>query len=86
MRSAILAMLAFGSIYAGGSSSAAAFEYRYCLQSRIDGTLCNFTSYDQCMLAASGRGAECIVNPVIAFSEQVQPPQRPRRAHRTSDY
>jgi hypothetical protein len=77
-------MLAFGSIY--GSSPAAASEYRYCLQSQIDGTLCLFTSYDQCMLAASGRGAECIVNPIVAFAEQGQPPLRPRRAHRTSDY
>ena len=82
MRNAILALLALGSISTGCASSAAASEYPYCLQSTKEGTYCIFTGYDQCMLAASGRGAECIVNPTVAFSEQTQPAQPPRRARR----
>jgi len=91
MRNAILSLLALGSISVLCSGPAAAHEYRYCLQSTIEGTYCIFTSYDQCMLAASGRGAECIVNPIIAFAEQAQPPQQPqpprrvRHVHHTSD-
>jgi hypothetical protein len=91
MRKALLALLALGAISVGCPGSAAAHEYRYCLQSTVEGTYCLFTSYDQCMLAASGRGAECIVNPTIAFAEQAQPPQpqpprRARHVHHTSDY
>jgi hypothetical protein len=80
-----LALLAFGSISATTSSQAAAFEYPYCIQSQKDGTLCEYSSYNQCMATASGRGVECIVNPVVAFAEQnqeIQPPQRSRHHRR----
>jgi nitrous oxide reductase accessory protein NosL len=88
MRSAILALLASGAISAGCSSPAAAFEYPYCIQSQKDGTLCEYSSYNQCMATASGRGVECIVNPIVAFAAQnqeIQPPQRSRHRHRHHD-
>ncbi len=88
MRGAILALLAFGSISVACPSPAAAsaWEYPYCLQSQIDGTDCAYSSYNQCMISASGRGAECIVNPTVAFGQQYQPPQRQRRGRRNRDY
>lgn len=76
-----LAVLAFGAGLAGGSGPAAAAEYPYCLQSRIDGTQCAYTSYNQCMASASGRGAECILNPRVAFGVQAdREPRAKRRA------
>ena len=90
MRSAVLALLAFGSISATCSVAEAGFEYPYCIQSQKDGTLCEYSSYDQCMATASGRGVECIVNPAVAFAQQtpqIEQPQRPRRHHRRNyDY
>jgi hypothetical protein len=86
MRSTILALLAIGAISAAGSSPAAAFDFPYCADSRTEGRLCIFTSYNQCMASASGRGASCIVNPIVAFGEQSSPPVRDRRGRRVYDY
>jgi hypothetical protein len=85
MRRTVLALAAFGAISAAGSNSAVARDYPYCLQSRSYGVECNYTSYDQCRASASGRQAECIVNPIIAFSQQAGP-QKQRRARRVYDY
>ena len=89
MRRIILAVSAVGAISAAGSSPAsAAYEYPYCMQSRTMGTECYYTSYNQCMATANGLGAECIVNPIVAFAQQYQQPQtqpRQRRARRAYD-
>jgi hypothetical protein len=91
MRRIILAVSAVGAISAAGSSPAsAAYEYPYCMQSRTMGTECYYTSYNQCMASANGLGAECIVNPIVAFAQQYQQPQpqpqpRQRRARRAYD-
>lgn len=88
MRSAILTLLAFGWFAAAASSPAAAHDYPYCIQSEKEGTVCAYTGFDQCMAAASGRGVDCIVNPVVAFGQQnpQTPPPRQRHARRASDY
>ena len=68
MRNAMLAILALSAATiatVGGSSPAAAYDYPYCLQGRgigIPGD-CSYTSYSQCMASASGRAAQCVVNP-----------------------
>ena len=51
------------------SAPAAAQDYAYCLQSRDVGIPgdCSYSSYAQCMLSASGRGAYCNINPRVAF-------------------
>jgi hypothetical protein len=86
MRRTVLALAAFGAITAAGSSSAsAAVNYPYCLQTPSYGTECNYTSYNQCMASASGRIADCIVNPIIGFAQQ-QAPQKQRRTRRVYDY
>jgi hypothetical protein len=59
------------------TATAQARDYPYCLTSRGYGYPgeCSYTSYRQCMASASGRLADCIVNPRVAFGEQ-------RRSHR----
>ena len=55
-----------------GSSPAAAYDYRYCLQGRgigIPGD-CSYSNYAQCMAAASGRGLYCNINPRAAYGRQ----------------
>jgi hypothetical protein len=86
MRGVILALLAFSSISAVCPSPAAAREYPYCIQSRIDSADCAYSSYDQCIATASGNGAVCIVNPSVAFAQQVPQHQRHRRVRRVHDY
>jgi hypothetical protein len=88
MRRIILAVLALGTISVAGSSPAAAFDYPYCAQTRYDEFHCEFTSYNQCLATASGIGADCILNPIIAFARQNQQlqPQRQRRTRRAHDY
>jgi hypothetical protein len=51
------------------STPAAAQDYAYCLQSQDTGIPgdCSYSSYGQCMVSASGRGATCSINPRVAF-------------------
>ncbi|MGP9812514.1 DUF3551 domain-containing protein [Rhodopseudomonas sp. NSM] len=61
-------------IVAGGLFAAApaeARDYAYCLTSPGYGYPgdCNYASYRQCMAAASGRLADCNVNPRVSFRE-----------------
>jgi len=88
MRRIILALLAVGSISVAGSNSAKALApvYPYCIQSQLDGSDCNYYTYQQCLAAASGRGVECILNPIVAFAQQYPPSPRQRRARRGYDY
>jgi hypothetical protein len=95
MRRIILALLAVGSISVAGSGSAKAsylypssYTYPYCIQSQLDGTDCSYPSYGACLASASGRGVECIVNPIVAFAQRYPsgPPPRQRRARRGYDY
>jgi hypothetical protein len=93
MRRVVLAVLALGSISVAGSGSAEALApvYPYCIQSQLDGSDCNYYTYDQCLAAASGRGVECILNPIVAFAQQYpaqpySPAPRQRRARRGHDY
>jgi hypothetical protein len=94
MRILALAVLSTFSILAVGTVSAVtpvraqAYDpaYPVCLQvygplSRIE---CNFTSLAQCAISASGRGAQCVVNPYFAnaYQEPIAPRhRRHRRAH-----
>jgi hypothetical protein len=84
MRNLILAVAAVGGLSAIASSPAAAAPvYPYCMQSQAFGTECNYPTYEACQAAASGRGYDCMVNPVLAFAPA--PASEPRRrAHRHS--
>ena len=82
MRNAVLILLAVGSLYTAGASPAAAFDYPYCLQSHREGKICEYSSYQQCMATAWGIGAECIVNPYVAFAQPAPQYPHARRARR----
>jgi hypothetical protein len=71
---AILAVSAAGAATLAGSGPAAAVhDYPYCIESSMSGGFpddCSYRSYAQCMASASGRRAECVVNPRFAFGQQ----------------
>jgi hypothetical protein len=60
-------------------------RYPVCLQvSTIDGSHidCAYYSLGQCAASASGRGAQCLVNPYFAGGPApAEPSRRPRRAY-----
>jgi hypothetical protein len=80
MRTFILALATFATMFATGVNPVAAGEYRYCLQGDdyAGAGDCGFTSYQQCQAAASGRTAYCSANPGIAtvLINRVRPPRR----------
>jgi len=52
----------------------------YCLQARNKGYPgdCQYSSYAQCMVTASGQGGSCGINPQYAFARQQRGDYRPR--------
>jgi hypothetical protein len=80
MRRVAFGILGVGFIVLATSAPAAARDYRYCLQSPTVGIPgdCSYETYAQCRASASGRYADCNLNPRYAFSS----PERPRRRHR----
>jgi hypothetical protein len=76
MRNLTMGLIVFCAISVTGVA-AEARDYPYCLTSPGYGYPgeCSYSSYRQCMASASGRWADCVVNPRAAFSE-------PRRSHR----
>lgn len=89
MRFALIGLAAVIAAIASGSSPAAARDYPYCLREGDEagpGT-CYYSSYQQCQAAASGRWANCYVNPRVAFGapayvEPGPPPVRRHHRHR----
>jgi hypothetical protein len=73
------ALFATATILVLAAAPAQARDYPYCLQGGDWGYPgnCNFTSYQQCMITASGTRAGCGVNPVFAFGAQRGPQPRP---------
>jgi hypothetical protein len=80
MRIFSLAMLATGMICASVSAQAQTYDpsYPVCLQvyGRINYIDCRYTSLPQCNASASGRPAQCIINPYYA---DAPPPHRYKR-------
>ncbi len=72
MKGMLLALIAAAALVAGNAGPAAAKDYRYCLQSRHMGIPgdCSYDTYAQCRASASGRNADCNINPRVAFSQQ----------------
>ncbi len=78
--------LMIGIALAGLTSLAAtvpsqAKNYRYCLfeGGGIVGRDCSFDTYSQCSASASGRIADCRINPMWAFQGQDEPVKKKRR-------
>jgi len=80
--SPILAIFAILAVSAAAPVRAQAYDpaYPVCLQvyGPFNYNDCRFTSLAECALSASGRGAQCIVNPYF----QKPPPVRRHRRHR----
>jgi hypothetical protein len=82
MMFALLAVSAAGFTTMAGTAPAAAYDYPYCLQGGgfgIPGE-CLYRSYAECRASASGRRADCNINPRVAFGQQSG------RAHRRYDH
>ncbi len=86
MRILVLAALAIGAISVTAPAQAQTFGagYPVCLQ--VYGELnyydCTYTSLSQCNAAASGRSAQCMVNPYLAHEYQPVPmSKRSRRGN-----
>jgi hypothetical protein len=70
MRNLALAILALATVAVAGPAAAQTYDpaYPVCLHvyGRITYYECNFTSLAQCAASASGRAAQCEVNPYYA--------------------
>jgi hypothetical protein len=79
----LLALLTAGAAMTTGVGPAAAFDYPYCIQGRDAGYPgdCSYRSFAECRATASGRNADCGVNPRTAFGAV----PRGRRYHRNYD-
>jgi Protein of unknown function (DUF3551) len=85
MRILVLAMLAIATVAASGSAQAQTYDPNYpvCLHvyGRVSYYDCRYTSLPQCAASASGRSAQCVVNPYFADAHE-QPIAGPHRRHR----
>jgi hypothetical protein len=79
--SAIFGLLAISVISAAGSAPAQA--YPVCLRVYGDPTYdeCRYTSIPQCNATASGRAAQCFVNPFVASATVVPEGRKHRRSY-----
>jgi len=86
MRSAVLALMAFGGVCAIGAAPAAAGEYPFCIKGCDFGAGrgdCSFTTYQQCQASASGRDATCAANPYFTRTAGLQPKWQSPPANRS---
>jgi hypothetical protein len=81
-----LTILAVGALAASSPARAQTYspDYPVCLHVYGPATHieCAFTSLPQCAASASGRAAQCEVNPYLAYAEPSDPFSHQRRHHR----
>jgi hypothetical protein len=84
MRIPALAILAIGAVAAAAPATAQTYAPGYPVCLHVYGPAiyyeCRYGSLAQCNASASGRAAECVVNPYFAHAEQ--PPGQAYRRHR----
>jgi hypothetical protein len=80
MRIPALAILAIGMVFASAPARAQTYnsDYPVCLHVYGPATYyeCRYTSLPQCNQSASGRSAQCVVNPYMANAYQDRPVRR----------
>jgi hypothetical protein len=85
MRALALAALTIGTLLAGGAARAQTYapDYPVCLHvyGRASYYECRYTSLAQCNASASGRSAQCEINPYVASASINEAPARHRRHH-----
>ena len=88
MRILALVVLAIGAASLAGPAAAQAWDPNYPVCMHVVGPFnyneCRFTSLAQCAVTASGRAAQCIVNPYAARAFDEPPGRRHRRHHHVS--
>ena len=84
MRIPALAILAIATVAAAGPAAAQTYGAGYPVCLHVYGPVtyyeCSYTSLAQCNLSASGRAAQCVVNPYFANAQE--PLGRPYQRHR----
>jgi hypothetical protein len=82
MRIPALAILAIGTI-STGTAGAQTYDpaYPVCLRVHAHYYECRYTSLPQCNASASGRAAQCFINPYFASAEAPAGHRRHRRAY-----
>ena len=84
MRILALAILAIGAASAAAPAQAQTYDPNYPVCLHVWGPAnyyeCRYTSLAQCNLSASGRAAQCVLNPYVANAQQ--PVQRAYRRYR----
>jgi hypothetical protein len=85
MRILALVIVGFAMLWSAGSAKAQTFDPKYPVCMHVFGAPtyyeCRFMSLAQCAQSASGRGAQCIVNPYVANAYQAPRGRHPRRHH-----
>jgi uncharacterized protein DUF3551 len=91
MRIPMLAIIALGTVAAAPSARAQTYDPNYPVCLHVYGPIsyyeCRYTSLPQCALSASGRAAQCVVNPYAAnyphmANAYVDPSQRRHKRYR----
>ena len=84
MRNLALAILAIG-MFSTGSAGAQTYDpaYPICLRvyERTNYYECRYTSLPQCNASASGRSAQCVINPYFAGAQEPAGYRRHRRVY-----
>ena len=77
MRIPALAILAIGMVFASAPARAQTYSPDYPVCLHVYGPVtyyeCNYSSIPQCNASASGRSAQCVVNPYFANAYQDRP-------------
>ena len=85
MRGLALAILAIGAASIAGPAAAQTYALGYpvCLHVYGPATYyeCRYTSLPQCNASASGRAAQCVINPYFASAEEPARYRRHRRVY-----
>jgi len=86
MRYLALAALALGTTLAATPAWTQTYGGGYPVCLHVYGPVvyyeCNYTSIGQCNASASGRSAQCVINPFAAEAGAYGPPVRHRQYHR----
>jgi Protein of unknown function (DUF3551) len=85
MRFAMLAIAGLAALTIAEPAGAQTYDPSYPVCLHVYGPIsyydCRYTSLPQCALSASGRSAQCVVNPYAA-NAYVDPPLRSRKRYR----
>ena len=87
MRVLALAILAIGAAVVAAPAQAQTYDPNYPVCLHVYGKItyydCSYTSLPQCKMSASGRSAQCEINPYYAHASAIPSSRRHKRHHRS---